>query len=194
MNPQTFLLPAVPLVLVAIGWWGSGNLVSKLVKPQSTPVVTQITLPPGIESLTPDGPRPPLGYLELAAFGFTEPPAPVPLKSKVLIAADFFVVDSVLLGQQLHTATIGNRVVKVGDKLNKKYTVVAITRDGVWVRGPGKRAEQERIGFRPFDTSSTKSVAAVTDVPANKSVPAGAAKPIAADQRDFRQILELLKL
>ncbi len=198
MKPQAVMLAAVPLVLAGLGWWGSGSLVSKLVKPQPAPTVTQITLPPGIELLAPTGPRPPLGYLELGAFGFTKPPKIVVAKPSVPlpvvpVASDIFVVDSVLLGNHPETATIGNRVVKVGDKLDDTYTVVAIARDGVWVRGQANR-EEEKIGFRALDATPVKPVAEVSELPSNKSLPAGPVTPPPDNLRDFRQLLEMLKL
>jgi hypothetical protein len=193
MKPQALLLPAVPLVLVALGWWGSGSLVSKLVKPQPAPVVTQITLPPGIDSLAPSGRRPPLGYLELAAFGFTKPPKVVVHNPRLPTASDIYVVNSVLLGHDLNTATVGNRTVRVGDKLDKTYTVVAIARDGVWVHGTGKRAEQEKIGFRSFAVE-LEQVAAVTATPPKANLPKVPTTSNPDGLRDFRQILDLLKL
>lgn len=194
MKPQALLLPAIPLLLLGLGWWASGSLVSRLVKPPPAPVVTQVTLPSGVESLAPPAPRPPLGYLELAAFGFTEPPKVVPVKPRPLSAADFYVVDAVLSGDDFHSAIIGNRTVRVGDKLDKTYTVAAIGRDGVWVRARGRRAEQEKIGFRPLDSTPVEAVAAVSETPVARDLPATPAKPPPEGLRDFRQLLEMLKL
>ncbi len=201
MNPSVLMLPAVPLLLAGLGWWGGGSLAPKLLKPQPAPVVAQIVLPPGIELLAPAGPRPPLGYLELAAFGFTEPTQPLLAKAatstkagepRVLTAGDYFVVDSVLSGPNLNTATIGHRTVKVGDQLDHKYTVMAIARDGVWVQGSDKRAEQERIGFRTYVMDQpTAQVTTQTAKPAPPSVPAA---PAPDGVRDFRQLLDALKL
>jgi hypothetical protein len=194
MKPQALLLPGIPLVLAALGWWSSASVVVKLVKHQPAPVVTQITLPPGIDSLQPAEQRPPLGYLELAAFGFTEPPKVVAVIPRKPAAGDLYVVDSVLSGNNFDTAIIGDLTVKVGDKLDKTYTVAAISRDGVWVRGKGKRAAQERIGFRPFADAPEQAIATVTTTPPKAKIPE-AAVPIAPDgSRDFRQVLELLKL
>jgi hypothetical protein len=197
MNPRALMLPAVPLLLAGLGWWGSGSLVAKLVKPQAAPVVGQINLPPGIEALAPAGPRPPLGYLELAAFGFTEPPKKVVIKPKVLVASDFYVVDSILKGNNLNSATIDNKTVKAGDKLDKKYTVVSVAADGVWVKAPGKRSKPEKIGFRPY-VASVEETSGKVNTAANLApgaqpapAPANVAPP---GLRDFRQILETLKL
>jgi hypothetical protein len=200
MKLTALMLPAVPLLLAGLGWWASGSLVPKMVKPQPAPVVAQIALPPGIESLAPTGPRPPLGYLELAAFGFQAPQKPVVVKvvkvvkPRIPTAGDLYVVDSVLGGANLSTATIGNKTFKVGDKLDKKYTVTAIARDGVWVQGAGERDLPEKIGFRSPLTAP--EVAHIDETnPAPKPAPSGAPVSKTPDGlRDFRQILETLKL
>ena len=194
------MLPAVPLLLAGLGWWGAGSLASKTVKPQVTPSVPQINLPAGIEVLVPAGPRPPLGYLELTAFGFSERPKEALAKAKpprVKTAGELYVVDSILSGSSLNTATIGDKTVKAGDKLDKKYTVVSVVPDGVWVIAAGPRSKQEKIGFRQFVVETIEAPG-----PAGNPAP-GARVPLApgsagADSfgvgRDFRQILETLKL
>ena len=199
MNLRSFVLPAVPLLLAGLGWWGSASLVTQLVKPQAAPVVGQINLPAGIEALAPTAARPPLGYLELAAFGFTSPPKNVDAKPKVLRAGDFYVVDSILKGETLNTATIGNKTVKAGDRLDSKYTVVSVVSDGVWVTGPGKRSQKEKIGFRPYVSSvesTTVSQASTLPGVAPGGLPsaAGIGPNAPAGLRDFRQILDALKL
>lgn len=193
MSPHSFILPAVPLLLAGLGWWGSASLVDKFVKPQPAPVVGQINLPVGIESLAPSVARPPLGYLELAAFGFSSPAKRVDAKPKVLRAGDLYVVDSILTGNTLNTATIGTKTVKAGDRLDKKYTVVSVVSDGVWVKAPGQRSQKEKIGFRPYVSSVDSTIASrVTTVPSQEPGGIGANAP--AGQRDFRQILDALKL
>lgn len=194
MKLTALMLPAVPLLLAGLGWWGSGSLVAKTVKPQPTPVVAQIALPPGIESLAPTGPRPPLGYLELAAFGFQAPIKAVAVRPHVPTAGDLYVVESVLGGAILSTATIGNKTFKVGDKLDKKYTVTAIARDGVWVQGVAKKSPPEKIGFRSQVPESGVVRAEVTNPPPR---PAQGGSPVSQSPqgpRDFRQVLETLKL
>ena len=194
MKLTALMLPAVPLLLAGLGWWASGSLAAKTVKPQPAPVVTQIALPPGIESLAPTGPRPPLGYLELAAFGFQAPIKAVAVRPHVPTAGDLYVVESVLGGAILSTATIGNKTFKVGDKLDKKYTVTAIARDGVWVQGAAKNNPPEKIGFRS-QVAAPEVVRAEVANPAPKPAPAVA--PVSQSPqgpRDFRQILETLKL
>ena len=199
MNPRALMLPAVPLLLAGLGWWGSGSLVAKVVKPQSAPVVGQINLPPGIEALAPAAPRPPLGYLELAALGFNEPLKKVVVKPRVLVAGDFYVVDSILKGNNLHTANIDNKTLRVGDKLDKKYTVVSMAADGVWVKAIGKNAKPEKIGFRPYvarvdETKASLTSTAESPAPGNPLSPGSPAVVAPAGLRDFRQILETLKL
>ena len=198
MKMTALMLPAVPLLLAGLGWWASGSLAPKMVKPQPAPVVAQIALPPGIESLAPTGPRPPLGYLELAAFGFQPPPKPVVVvkvvEPDIPTAGDLYVVESVLGGDNLSSATIGNKTVKVGDNLGEKYTVTAIARDGVWVQGAAKNNPPEKIGFRS-QVAAPEVVRAEVANPAPKPAPAVA--PVSQSPqgpRDFRQILETLKL
>ncbi|NMM26786.1 MAG: hypothetical protein HHJ12_05710 [Glaciimonas sp.] len=199
MTPRSFMLPAVPLLLAGLGWWGSASLVDKIVKPQAAPVIGQINLPTGIEALAPTVARPPLGYLELAAFGFSSPVKRVVVKPKVLVAGDFYVVDSILKGSTLHTATIGNKTVKAGDRLDKKYTVVSVVSDGIWVTGPGKRSQKEKIAFRPYvasveDTTVSQATNAVALLPNAQPKPGVMGANAPAGMRDFRQILEALKL
>ncbi len=200
MNPSALLLPAVPLVLAALGWWGAGSLTAKMVKPQPAPSVPTITLPAGIEALAPAGPRPPLGLLELAAFGFTSLPKPVVVaRPKIPTAVDLYVVDSVLQGSVRATATIGNQTVVVGDLLDKRYQVLVITADGVVVRGLKKNDKPERIGFRPFVAVTAPTSGTSVPAPITLGVPPGSAAPTMPSGspqglRDFRQILETLKL
>jgi hypothetical protein len=151
-------------------------------------------LPPGIESLAPTGPRPPLGYLDLAAFGFQAPIKAVAVRPHVPTAGDLYVVESVLGGAILSTATIDNKTFKVGDKLGEKYTVTAIARDGVWVQGAARKSLPEKIGFRS-QVAAPGVVRAEVINPAPKPAQAGApASQTPEGQRDFRRILETLKL
>jgi len=199
MNPRALMLPAVPLLLAGLGWWGADSLVKQTVKPQTALNVPQITLPAGIEALAPVSSRPPLGFLELTAFGFTLPPKKVVIKPRVLTAADLYVVDSVLQGNGLDTAMIGNKPVKVGDKLGGRYTVLSVVSDGVWVKGSRKRDKEEKIGFRPYvavteESEKNKTNNAASTAVAAPAKPAAAGPEITPGQRDFRQILETLKL
>ena len=194
MKLTALMLPAVPLLLAGLGWWASGSLVAKTVKPQPAPVVTQIALPPGIESLAPTGPRPPLGYLDLAAFGFQAPIEPVVVRPRVSTAGELYVVESVLGGVDLSTATIGNKTLKVGDKLGEKYTVTAIARDGVWVQGEGTKSLPEKIGFRSQVAAPGVVRGEVTHPLPRAAQTGGPAPQTPQGLRDFRQILETLKL
>lgn len=198
MNPRALMLPAVPLLLAGLGWWGADGLAKQTLKPQSVPNVPQIILPAGIEALAPAASRPPLGFLELAAFGFTEPPKNVLLKiAPILTASERYVVDSVLLGHGQDSATIGEKTLVAGDKLDDRYSVVSVESDGVWVKGSGEHDKPEKIGFRPYvavaeDSGNTNSPVSATSASAATTVtPAPVIQP---GQRDFRQILETLKL
>ena len=194
MKLTALMLPAVPLLLAGLGWWASGSLVAKTVKPQPAPVVAQIALPPGIESLAPTGPRPPLGYLELAAFGFQAPIKAAAVRPHVPTAGELYVVESVLGGAILSTATIGNKTFKVGDKLDKKYTVTAIARDGVWVQAAARKSPPEKIGFRSQVAESGVVRAEVTNLAPRPTQTGAPVSQSPQGPRDFRQILETLKL
>jgi hypothetical protein len=197
MNPRALLLPTVPLLLAGLGWWGADSLAKQTVKAQAVPNVPQITLPAGIEALAPVTSRQPLGFQELSAFGFTEPPKKVVIKTRIPTASDLYVVDSVLLAPNQNSATIGGKTLQAGDKLDARYTVTSVESDGVWVKGSRQRDKPEKIGFRPYAAVAETGGNAVAPNPAgatSASAPAATGPVILPGQRDFRQILETLKL
>lgn len=200
MNVWTWF--AAPPAILLAAYFSLGTVSKEAVRPlPPPPAVEPLRLP---ASLTAAGggasyqrggaPK----EIRLAAFGVIVPEsvAGSQLAATVPPAKDMFVLQSVLLADQNRSATIDGEIYKEGDKFRRRYRLVKVEPDAVWLKGPRGR---EVLRFPEFKDQPV-IVAAAPQValqspgkPALTSPTTANANPGKLDS-EYRKILEMLKL
>jgi len=142
--------------------------------------------------------------IQLSAFGIIVPAelARVPAGQLLPPARELFRLESVLVAGERRLAVIDGQLYQVGQPLSRRYRLVQIDPDGVWLRGPRGR---EALRFPEWRDAPPVAVAAAPPVAlqppprpgqaAQQAAPATTrSNPVNALESEYRKILEMLKL
>jgi len=208
-----FLAP--PAALLA-AYYLSGSVAGLVAPLPAPPAVTPLQLPAAVVQALerPDAVAPPApAYVALArdirleAFGIIVPVEPVPVPAAQLLppAHELFRLESVLIVGERRLAAINGQLYQVGQPLTRRYRLLQIEPEVVWLMGPRGR---EALRFPEWRDAPPVAVAAVPQVALQPAARPGqtpqstpqppssrpGSNPVDALESEYRKILEMLKL
>ena len=204
-----FLAP--PAALLA-AYYLSGSVAGQVAPLPPPPTVATLQLPDAVASALrqPAQAAPPVREpaalpreIQLSAFGIIVPDelARVPAGQLLPPARELFRLESVLVAGERRLAVIDGQLYQVGQAVSRRYRLVQIEPDKVWLSGPRGR---EALRFPEWRDALPVAVAAAPPVAlqppprpgqAAQSAPAATrSNPASALESEYRKILEMLKL
>lgn len=204
-----FLAP--PAALLA-AYYLSGSVAGQVAPLLPPPTVATLQLPAAVVAALQrpaDAAPPAQAYaalphnIQLSAFGIITPAelARIPAGRLLPPARELFRLESVLVVGERRLAVIDGQLYQVGQAVSRRYRLVQIEPDGVWLSGPRGR---EALRFPEWRDAPPVAVAAAPPVAlqppprAGQAAPSGLgtprSNPAGALESEYRKILEMLKL
>lgn len=192
---KTWLWFAVAPVALIAAHSAAPPLEERLTAPGSMTAVqvTPFSLPAGVDQVPPravQSERP----IRLAAFGILAPSeAKVLTRSKGI--SDVFALQSVLMVGDEAIAVIDGNQVRKGDRLAGGYSVASIETDAVHLTGPAVKGRKRASRVLHFpEYRDVEPVRFAPKVVKQSSAPAGSKTDTMDMEKNYKQILEMLKL